>query len=173
MAVEAEKIIFEHFTWVSGPAGATVYDMNTLSGDGTGVNPDPSIFGYAPSNRQAVDIKSVFIQIYDAAPTMALFGGIAALTNGCSFEIVDVNTSTTILDLAGGHVIKKNGDLPHLMSADMQWSGLASDVVLVKLALATPIRLMPNQRLQWTNQDDLTGLTEFHITVEGDIVAFN
>lgn len=170
--IPAENFILRFLRHKSGPIGANPFDMVVVAGDGTGINPDPSVFGYTATGWP-VDIYEVRVHIFDATPTLEKFGGLAELTNGCKFEIVDSVTGAVQLDLTGNHTITKNADLTHLSGVNFDlWTGVGLDLVTATITAPFGLRLPRGYRVQWTNQDDLTGLTEFHISFTGHLIVF-
>lgn len=110
-------------------------------------------------------MKDVNFVISSANNTENKFGGITALTNGITFKLYD-SEGTLLNDFLGGETIQKNSDFYLLASASPSFT----DVVAVNfniLDTGASIALPPGGYVEVLVQDDLSGLGEFRISVNG------
>lgn len=100
------------------------------------------------------------------------FGGIAALTNGIKIEIIDTDGSTVLENLIGGDTIKQNSDFFFVGSYDLH-SGVTDGAIQVNIDFTeggAVFRILTDQIIQVTVQDDLTGITSFETFIKGHIL---
>jgi hypothetical protein len=101
------------------------------------------------------------------------FGNGAALTNGILLRVIDGNTSpeAVLLDLTDGEPIKQNGHWSrHCYDVQAQTWGTGDEFLSARWTFAkagSPLVLEPGHKLVATMQDDLSGLNEFTLTVQG------
>ncbi len=96
------KFVYEYVEFFSGPSGGDGYNMNGIASPGV-----KSIYELDCGYHWL--LARINMGIFDAGPTFAKFGGIAALTNGVQILIVD-NDGAVLQDFTGGAPIKKNAD---------------------------------------------------------------
>ena len=136
----------------------------------------PRIFSLRvdPSLDITVDVTRIILHIVDqTAMDDALFGGISALTKG----IVLRRTDGLYFNLFN---VKTNGEMGELAfdkvyddKAPSGFYGITSRLTFAgQNKVGVTIRLAPDEDLQLIIQDDLTGLDDFRIMVEGHIVEF-
>jgi hypothetical protein len=151
---------------------------NNLAVNGSST-PVPYWVGPPASDRAGSDgfssfhVERVIFHIEDSgAFTTVDFGAISnGLTNGCGFDFV--STSTTV-DLLDGYPLKTNGDLVHYMY-DIRldaWGGgnggISARWSFFKIQNdGAGMVLESGEKLQFTINDDLTGLVDFHIIAQG------
>ena len=97
------------------------------------------------------------------------FGSLgAALTNGCEFEYVREGTTYDLLD---GVKVKTNHDFGRYnYDVDLKTWGAGDDVLLARWSFdrfGGPLLLEGSDSLIWRINDDLTGLTEATIVIQG------
>lgn len=122
-------------------------------------------FRYTPPTGFSFLLKDVNFVISSANNTNDKFGGIIALTNGITYKIFDKDDNL-LNDFLGGATIKKNSDFNLLASS----SQVLSDVVAVNfniLNTGASIAIPPGGYVEVLVQDDLTGLTQFRVSVNG------
>jgi len=163
--IEATAAIFKLLTWESGPGSGT--DMIT---DYTGsVN---SVFVYQVASGKVAYISRLNILLLDGGIKPDKFGGIAALSKGCLVKVVS-SADAEVLDFTNGLGITTNARFAYLAGSDIQEvAGTSVDALPIRWTLdkafaGRPLKLVSQQKLQWTNQDDLTGLSEFRVMVQG------
>ena len=149
--------------------GATT-DMN-VNGSGTAVEYD-----YASPAPKISFVERVHFLIQDNSIEPALFGGLAALSNGLKIEHIDTDGTTVLYDFTEDLTIKKNlhfglyagRDVPFYSSAPAS----IPDAVLVRWTIGkigSPLLLKGDEIFRVTVQDDLRNLDEFLCMVQGHI----
>ena len=163
--IEGTAAIFKLLTWESGPGSGT--DMIT---DYTAsVN---SVFIYQVPNGKVAYISWFNILIQDGNITPDKFGGISALSNGCLVKLVS-SADAEVIDFCDGVAITTNSRFALLAGADIvPVAGTAVDVMPIRWTVAKafagrPLKMVDQQKFQWTNRDDMTGLSEFRVMVQG------
>lgn len=115
----------------------------------------------------AVFLSSVAFSLLDATSLPTAFGGVAALTNGLTVELIDTDGTTVLHDFLAGLTVKKTADFAYLgvvtvaLSVDGSGDDHQQVVWDVERTFGAPLLLKSGQALRVTVQDDLTGLTEF------------
>lgn len=162
-----DDFAYKYLRRVSGPAGATVVDMNTNSALGT-----PSVFEYQVIASQQLKLRRVNFELIDGGMQNQRFAGLAtALTNGCLFEIIDNDGSTQLLDFLDGNPITMNADFAPIAGVDSILEATAGDDALpirftIGRAGANMI-LAAGQRVRFTIQDNLSTVTRFRAMAQG------
>ncbi len=139
-----------------------------FTGDYSGVNATRAKI--TADARHRVHMVRMIVLIRDGGITPSKFGGIAALTNGISFS----------LD-AGGETLEDISIIPIKSNADfgrycydmtIDRTGAGDDFVLVRWSFdkaygADAVTLEPGMSLEMHLDDDLTGLTDFTVLIQG------
>lgn len=131
------------------------------------VTPVPFIW----TATQKTVLSRVNITILDAGPiTATTFGGAATLTNGLGFEVRS-STGALLKSFTGGMPITRNADWGSLAGVDWTQSiGAGLDAVTVRWSMfksGKEVLLFPNETFECVVRDDLTGLTEMTIMLQG------
>lgn len=132
-------------------------------------------FQYVVPTDKLLYLDNVEIVLLDASIDPALFGGLAALTNGCKLEIYDTNGTTVLLDMLAESV-KSVYEFSHLGGVTINFvSFLTNDMVSVSAHMhetyGADLLLEAGQIVQFTVQDNLaTGLVAFEATIGGRLV---
>lgn len=172
-------------TWIKTQAAQAFVDPTTLySGhlvDSTDSNAvsmvvnasavAPKYFQYVvPSDKNFVLLKQNII-ICDGAITMLKFGGLAALTNGCYWRIVDASDNVKF-NFHSGAPIVANFEFFNVSSTSVQIQTgsdfLAMDFLSSTLSFA-PV-LQAGWKLQFVIRDNLTGIDQFQSCVVGQLI---
>lgn len=147
-----------------------------LSNDDMNVNGlvTPQVFSILPLPNQAGDMVRIIFEMRDDADMdFTTFGGLASLANGCVLRVN--NGDGTYRNLFN---IKNNGDIIEQcfdysflqpkqggtikgFSARLTWGGQSKHGVVIRLDGTK------GEALEVVVQDDLTGLTRFHVTAQG------
>lgn len=165
-----DEYVYEYLRRISGPASASgnLYDMDTDS------DLQNSVFEYQVPTNQTFRLARVNFELVDGAMQVNRFGGINTLASGCLFRIVNVGGSVTLLDFTNGVPIQRNADFAPLAGVDSVIEPAAGDDMLpVRFSIfkaGAPMLIAGGQRVQWTNRDDLSGLTVFRAMVQGVFV---
>ena len=153
-----------------------------INGDGSGntlANGDYSssqgVFYIQPGAGEVLEIIRLVAFIQDSASwNLEHYGNLAAaLTTGIRIKAT-VNSVVSFLD--GGQPITQNGHWPRLTGrasgSDAGWGG-GDDGAIASLELASPLELIGDNsdKLEFTFDDDLTGLIDHRFCVHGRVVA--
>jgi hypothetical protein len=163
---EPENYIYKLLVRVSGPQSATGedYDLNTDS------DVTSSVFEWEVPAGREFSLSRLNFEILDDAIRPTRFGGLGALANGCLFEIADADDST-VTDFTDGVPITINAHFSLLAGVDVPVvDSVGSDLLPIRFTVAkagAPMILTAGQKVRWTNQDDLSDMTEFRIMVQG------
>lgn len=167
-----EKFIYKHLLRVSGPQSASGndYDLDTNSSLGT-----PSVFEYQVPAFTTIDFTRCTLFMTDGNIGPNAFGGLAALSNGCLFEIIDDDGSSVLLDFLDGVPLTTNDQFTKLAGIDTVATFAAGDDFFpIRFTMAKAgkkMRLTAGQRIRWTNRDDVSGITRFQFMVQGASVV--
>ncbi len=163
---DPNKFVYEYVEHVSGPSGGDGTNMNGNASLG-----DPSIYELDVGIHWL--LARINMGIFDAGPTFAKFGGIAALTNGVQILIVD-NDGVVLQDFTGGRPITKNADFNYLAGIDSVIDTSAGqDLVRIRFTILRAgdnMLLLPGHKIRFVIQDDLSGIDEFRAMGQGLIV---
>jgi len=169
-SVVCADAVFDFLTLISGPSGADSDDMITDYAGSV-----PSVFGYTVPAGQTLYLSRVNFLITDGGVKPDTFGGLSALTNGCTVKIHDA-AGTARLDFMAGQTIKANSQFAYLAGADIQpVAGTAIDSLPIRWTIGKAfsgrsLRLPQGWSIRWTNNDALTGLNEFRAMLQGWMV---
>lgn len=167
-AIDAGKMLYAYVTHKSGPVVAgDAFNMATAGATAA----VPSIFEYTVPPNTEMRVARLNFAIIDANPMLTLFGGMAALANGCLLDIVDSN-GLSLLDMTGGRPFQANKDFLYAAGIDMVIviEAAGPDVVKVRFSLFKAGRnviVKAGESVRWTIQDDLAGIPEFRCQVQG------
>lgn len=119
-------------------------------------------------------LMRVNILILDAGIRPSKFGAEAALTNGIVIETVGTDNSATTLDFCDGDTIKRNAEFVYLAGVDnIILDAAADDSLSVRITVdgstGLPCELKAGQRFQFGIQDDLSGLAQFRVMIQGKL----
>jgi hypothetical protein len=151
-------------------------DMN-VNGSGT-----PQKFQLKAPAGKSIHISRLIWEIQDGPIDYRFwFGNGAALTNGCTVEVVDTDLVTVVQGFesqaSDSGVLKKTIDFAHLASQDLSilqstLNPTDPDVMVIRWSLFkagySPV-LRAGQALQFTINDNLTGMDVFRVTAQGRI----
>lgn len=166
-AVTPEKFLYEHLLLTSGPQSASGedYDLNTNSSLAT-----PSVFEYVVPAFTTIDFARATFFITDGAITPNKFGGVAALANGCLFEIIDTDGSSVLLDFFNGVPIKTNDQFAKIAGIDAVATFASGDdwlpIRFTVQKAGKKMRLTAGQRVRWTNRDNISTITRFQFVIQ-------
>ena len=165
-------------TWVSG--GSEPSDTTEMAIDGSSTS---RVFTYqAPAGKTAIIVSCTFILLHPGMDNDRKFGDLATLSNGCSFDVLDSDGSTVVLNLLGeGLSIKRNAHFarfpgaywPLLANNNGVSSTLHQDGLIVKWDLSTfhGLSLLSEQSFRFIVNDDLSALTSFRCMLRGVVLT--
>jgi len=156
-----------------------VYKYLSLDGLGASVeiNVDASVvtkdFFYIVPSGRTFYLSRINFTIVDGSITPVKFAGLAALTTGCTLEVLDADLNQA-LDFLGGKTLKSNNDFANIAGVDSIIHPAAGDD-------AFPVRFTVNKAGKYVEipsgysirfgiQDNLSGITKFRIMVQGILV---
>lgn len=156
---EADQFVFEFLR-----NGAS-RDMN-VDGSVTPVN-----FDWVASADTKVERINFFIEDANIQPSK--FGGLTALSTGCLIKALDTDGTTVIKDFYDGETIKTHQEFNPLAGIDTGTTAAAGDDVAptrwtISKAGAS-LLLLKDQRIRFTVQDALGGLTKFYAMLHGTL----
>jgi hypothetical protein len=166
-STSANDFIYKNLLLTSGPQSATGndYDINTNSAV------TPSVFEYEVPAFTTIDFSRCNIFMTDGNIGPNGFAGLAALSNGCLFEIIDSDGTTVLLDFLDGVPLTTNDQFTKLAGVDTVATFAAGDDFFpIRFTMARAgkkMRLTAGQRIRWTNQDNLSAITRFQFMVQG------
>lgn len=150
------------------PNSAFVFDF-FRNGGSNDLTVDGSVtaqsFRYTPPTGFSFLLKDVNFVISSANNTNDKFGGLSALSNGITYKIFDKDDNL-LTDFLGGATVKKNADFNLLASS----SQVLSDVVSINFNIrktGASISVPQGGYVEILVQDDLTGLTQFRVSING------
>lgn len=116
-----------------------------------------------------VDITRVIISIEDdSAMDTSTFGGIAALTRGFVFRIVNSFQKTVFNFKTNGDIAQMCYDLAYASRAPAGSFGLTARITFAGPSKhGVAIRISGSDQVQWVVQDDLTGLSSLKVALQG------
>lgn len=132
----------------------------------------PKIFQYVVPAGNYFALLGQNIIIVDSAITPIKFGGIAALSNGCYWRVVDASDNIK-LNFHTGASITANFEFFHVSAGNIA-VGSGSDYFSVQLRardLGLAPVLEPGWKLQIVIRDDLTSLDRFESSVIGQLLG--
>lgn len=167
-AVPASHMMYEYVQHQSGPA--VVDDPTNMATAGATVD-TPSVFEHVTPPNTEYRIARLNFAILDSNPNLQTFGGLGALANGCRLQVVNANGQIA-LNLDGGRPFQANKDFLYAAGIDMVIVNAAAGQDLVKVRFTirragAAVILTAGDRIRWTIQDDLTGITEFRCQAQG------
>lgn len=123
-----------------------------------------------PAGKKNFHVERVCMTLIDGSIQASTFGGIAALTNGCQFLVLDDN-GTQRADLTP-QPIKHNGHWALLAGVDAKATFAAGDDAFpirwtLSRGLGSPLELPTGWILRFAIRDALTGLTSFQAMAQG------
>lgn len=170
------------------PAEEFLASFLTLNADGLTADMNvngsitPQKFQLKAPAGKSIHVSRLIWEIQDAVIDYRFwFGEGTALANGCSVEVVDTDLTTVLqgfeaqTDEVG--VLKRTTDFAHLASQDLSilqssQNPTDPDVMVIRWSLFksmySPV-LTPGQALQFTVNDNLTGMDLFRVTAQGRI----
>ena len=150
------------YAFLTGTGGATSLVTNAAG--------SVSSYSYVVPAGRTFDLERINFSLIDAGSEPGQFGGVASLTTGCGFAIVGSN-GTTVKQNFANHKIQHNQDWVYFAGVDMLiQSGTPNDAVSVRWTLAkagAAVRMVAGESIVFTVADDLTGLIEGGIMVQG------
>lgn len=156
---------------VGDTAACLSRDLNV---DGS-VTPQVFSIQVGPNATTSLDINRLMINMLtDSAVSLATFGDLPALTNGCLLRITN-GTKFNVFN------VKSNADIanlcydydPKLATNPSQGQHGANfrNTFNGQDKLGVAIRVKPGDRLDWIVQDDLTGLQQLRLIGEGHLTS--
>jgi hypothetical protein len=133
----------------------------------------PQVFSVLPLPSQSGDMVRVIFEMRDNSDMdFTTFGGIAALTNGCVLRInngdgtyknlFNFKDNGDIIEQCFDHTfLDATGNSARGFTARLTWGGQSKHGVVIR------IRGSLGKALELVVQDNLTGLTRFHLTAQG------
>lgn len=152
----------------TGLQGSVEMNLNSVT---TG-----TVYEYVVPAGKVFDFARVNFVIVDVNVRPEDFGGIAGgLATGSTFEIIDDDANTQVLDFMNGTRMQTNADFIPLSGADVVINDVAGadDMLPIRFTIikaGRPMQLTAGQRVRWTNWDNLTALTKFRAMVQGIMV---
>lgn len=142
-----------------------------LSVDGSSTR---QIFTLTNNSSVSLDVTRIIIQMDTATtPQFDEFGDLPALTNGCIFRLA--LSDGTFQNIGNW---KSNQDMAaYMYDLDLLSAFFGANGVKGRMTFAgqdkhgVTLRIRENEELQFIIQDDLTGLNEFRIMVQGHFVT--
>lgn len=166
-----ELFRYKYLRRVSGPISASgqLYDMATNSSLIT-----PSIFEYEVPAGETLELSRVNIEVLDNGMRNDFFAGVAALANGCLFQIIAADGSTVLLDFLDGIPITKNADFASLAGVDsvVRVAGPGDNMLPVRFSIfkaGSEMLLSEGRRIRWTNRDDLSAISLFRMEAQATL----
>lgn len=167
---------------MSHPSKKFMRQLDTV-GDGSG-SKDLSVKGditavdfyLKPEAGKVYEVHRMMMFMQDAALTFdpAGFGALAILTTGLLLQVEERSDDSVLFDLLDGEALKTNGHwgtLGYDVKLD-DYGGTPTDAVLLSRLsfdkFGGPLTLTDTEQFRLSVRDDLTGLTEFRITLEGE-----
>lgn len=155
-----------------------VISFLTNSANENNMNVDGSVsfdlFNYTVPNSKMLLLGQYYHHVEDLNILPSKFAGQNALSNGISLTIIDT-TSTVLLDLFGNVTITHNAAFSHLVGTDLLTDpGPGSDSFAAtfdfRSLYKTALILNTGETIEMKVQDDLTGLSEMHGVIHGQLI---
>jgi len=152
------------------PASQIISQYLDTTGDGTGTTnmaTTADTYLFAPTRECAISRMLIYIE--DNAQVVAgNYGGLSALTNGCS--VTQVSGAVT-LNLHGQNTVKKNADWARLCY-DVSYTtfGSGNDYVQARWTFAKsglPLLMESGDTLNFVVADDLTSIVSHYAMIQG------
>lgn len=165
---DPSAFIYKHLLRTSGPQSGSGndYDLDTNSSLG-----NPSVFEYEVPAFTVIDFSRVTFFMTDGNIGPNGFAGLAALSNGCLFEIIDADGANVLLDFLDGVPFTTNDQITKLAGVDTISTFAAGDdffqIRFTMQRAGKKMRLTAGQRIRWTNRDNLSAITRFQFMVQG------
>lgn len=166
-----ELFRYKYLRRVSGPASASgmLYDMDTNSSLA-----NPSVFEYEVPAGETLELSRVNIEMLDGNMKNENFAGIAALTNGCLFQIIADDGITELLDFLDGIPIVRNVDFAPLSGIDsvVRTTGGGEGSLPVRFSIfkaGSEMLLTEGRRIRWTNRDNLSTISLFRMEAQATV----
>lgn len=158
-----QNFITSHLESPAGSANLAV--LGTLAA--------PVVFRYtAPYEQTSIITLALFELVADAFDDMAVFAGGSALTNGLLIQAFD-RDGTLLYDPLNGDPVVKDADWTDLAGIGVNTTkNTGDDLLAVAWDLTrtgAAMKLTQGQTLRVTVQDDLSDLTQIHVTVQGQL----
>lgn len=161
------NFVYKHLRVATGTGvlGSIEMNLNSLT---TG-----TIYEYVVPPGKVFDFSRVNFVIVDGSIAPTDFGGIVGgLPTGSTFEIIDADANTQLLDFLDEVRIHTNADFVPIAGADVAINDVvgADDQLPIRFSIFKAGRnmlLTEGQRVRWTNWDNLTAITKFRAMVQG------
>jgi hypothetical protein len=159
-------------------SGATEADQFVFDFLRNGASRDMNVDGTTPVNFDFVatadtNVERIMFFIEDGNIAPSKFGGVSALATGCLLKVLDTDGTTVIKDFLDGETITTHPEFSLLAGVDIQPdAGAGDDVVPIRWTISkagAKLLLLTDQRVRFTVQDDLTGLTKFYALLQGTL----
>lgn len=162
---------------LSGPSAPPELFLYTFlkNGSSTDMHINASVtpvdFKYTMPAGKAGIVARVNIHIQDGSVDPSDFGGIVGgVTNGISLKVYD-SDDTELIDFMDSHPVQINSEWTHQAGVDMFiHKGSGDDSLSVRWTISkvgASLYLTAGQYIQVTIADDFSGITEFHIFIQG------
>jgi len=155
--------------------GGFIYSFMSLNGsislntDGAG---SAKTFSYIVPSGRSAHIERMNMVLLGANQRPSLFGAVASLTTGCALITIDNSLAQTkTFDFCDDETIKMNLDFAFLAGVDVEVdTAPADDARYVRWTIEKaghPLLLRDGEGICMVIQDDLTGMGDFRILVQG------
>lgn len=154
-----------------------IYRFLDTNGDGTGTKNANGDYSVTPQEfyflaPRPIDIHRMILHIEDTSGMQAQdYGNITGgLTNGYRIVCKDADENE-IADYTDGLVIQTNAQIGRICyDVDLKTWGAGNEALQARFTTAkagSPVRLRTNMRISITYNDDLTGLIEHYVMLQG------
>ncbi len=132
----------------------------------------PVVFEYVVSSSFYFGLAEINLVISDAAITPVKFGGITALSNGITWQVVDAS-NTLLYDFCPGGNIKQNAEFGNIGGTTIVLTGGADQISVTWRTSTAGISaiLQAGWKVRVTVRDNLTGLDYFQASVTGVLTS--
>jgi len=157
------------FAFLADSAGLPDMGVNTYGGTDSS-----HAYEYTVGSGFMFEPERINFAMIDGGITQVLFGGIAALTNGCKMEWIS-GSGSVLKDFCDGQLIKRNNDFGWLAGVDanaISIQGGGDDALLVRWTLGKSggkITMLETETLRFTTQDSLGTITEMRAMLQGTL----
>ena len=169
-ALPPANFAYEYLRVVTGTGAQGSVEMN-LNSVTTG-----TVYEYVVPADKVFNFARVNFVIVDANVRPDDFGGIAGgLATGSTFEIIDDDANTQLVDFTNGVRMQTNADFIPLSGADVVINDVAGvdDMLPIRFSIfkaGSNMKLTAGQRVRWTNWDNLTAITKFRAMAQGQLM---
>jgi len=144
---------------------------NNLAVNGA-ITPVTYTAGIPATGLISLDVTRIIVHIISATePDDSKFGDLGALTNGVVFRRVGVSGQGNFFNAkTNGRLLDRAGNVTY---SDKAGGGKYGSLFVfdIRNDLGVALRIVPGDYLEAIVQDNLTGLEDFHIVIQGHVVT--